>query len=55
MDDLKTISIHMDGQIDVETNNEENNEKNNEENNEENNEMIDYKKLNLPKLRSIAT
>ena len=47
MDDLKTISIHMDGQIDVETNN--------EENNEENNEMIDYKKLNLPKLRSIAT
>jgi hypothetical protein len=42
MDDLKTISIHVDGQIDEGVSG------------ETNNEMIDYKKLNLPKLRSIA-
>ena len=42
MDDLKSISIHIDGQLDEGVSG------------ETNNEMIDYKKLNLPKLRSIA-
>jgi cobalamin biosynthesis protein CobT len=42
MDDLKSISIHIDGQVDEGVSG------------ETNNEIIDYKKLNLPKLRSIA-
>ena len=42
MDDLKSISIHIDGQLDEGVSG------------ETNNEIIDYKKLNLPKLRSIA-
>jgi len=46
MDDLKSISIHIDGQLDGQLDE--------GVSGETNNEMIDYKKLNLPKLRSIA-
>lgn len=46
MDDLKSISIHIDGQLDGQVDE--------GVSGETNNEMIDYKKLNLPKLRSIA-